>query len=154
MPTLNKCLHIGPDTKEVRNDMLDYAYELEYFDLHLGKMLDVLEKSGELENTIIVVTADNGMPFPRVKGHIYERDNHLPLAIMWKGGIKSPGRNIQDMVSFIDFAPTFLEIAGLKQQGSQMQPIQGQSLMKIITSAKNGIVETKRDHVLLGQGAN
>jgi arylsulfatase A-like enzyme len=140
-----------PDTKEVRNDMLDYAYEMEYFDLHLGKMLQILEENGELDNTIIVVTADNGMPFPRVKGHMYERDNHLPLAIMWKKGIKAPGRNILDMVSFIDLAPTLLEIAGLSQQNSQMQPIQGQSLLKIITSKKDGVVETKRDHVLLGR---
>jgi len=140
-----------PDVKVVKNDMLDYAYEVEYFDEHLGKMLNILEKNGELENTIIVVTSDNGMPFPRVKGHMYEPDNHLPLAIMWKNGIKSPGRNIKDMVSFIDFAPTFLEIAGLKTENSNMQPIQGRSLMNIFTSTKNGMVESRRDYMLLGR---
>ena len=54
-----------PDNEIVRNDMLDYAFEIEYFDSHLVKMLDILEKKGELENTIVIVTADNGMPFPQ-----------------------------------------------------------------------------------------
>ena len=56
-----------PDNEIIRNDMLDYAFEIEYFDNHLVKMLDLLEKKGELENTIVIVTADNGMPFPRVE---------------------------------------------------------------------------------------
>lgn len=140
-----------PDVEQVRNDMLDYAYEVEYFDRHVGKMLDILAKNGELENTIVIVTSDNGMPFPRVKGHMYERDNHLPLAIMWTNGMKATGRNILDMVSFIDFAPTFLQIAGLAPDSSNMQPIQGRSLLNIITAVKNGIVEAGRDHVLLGR---
>ncbi|TVQ02387.1 MAG: heparan N-sulfatase, partial [Balneolaceae bacterium] len=57
-----------PDDDEIRIDMLDYAFEIEHFDYHLGKMLELLEKSGELEHTLVVVTSDNGMPFPRVKG--------------------------------------------------------------------------------------
>ena len=140
-----------PDNDTVRNDMLDYAYELEYFDSHLGKMLDVLEKNGELDNTIIVVTSDNGMPFPRVKGHVYEFDNHLPLAIMWKQGIKNPGRKVEDFVSFIDFAPTFFDVAKTPNKPGTMQPIQGKSLMKIFTSGKAGVTDTKRDYVLLGK---
>lgn len=140
-----------PDNDTVRNDLLDYAYELEYFDRHLGEMLAILEKKGELENTIVVVTSDNGMPFPRVKGQVYEFDNHLPLAIMWQKGIKTPGRKIEDFVSFIDFAPTFLELAGVKKEGSNMQPIQGKSLVNIFKSGKAGVTDAKRDYVLLGK---
>ncbi len=139
------------DNEIVRNDMLDYAYEVEYFDSHLGKILDILEKSGELDNTIIVVTADNGMPFPRVKGHVYERDNHLPLAIMWRNGITNPGRMVNEYVSFIDFAPTFLELAGVKPDLANMQPVQGRSLLNLLTSEKKGRIDAKRDHVLLGR---
>jgi N-sulfoglucosamine sulfohydrolase len=139
------------DNDTVRNDMLDYAYEVEYFDSHLQKILDILEKKGELENTIIVATSDNGMPFPRVKGQVYEFDNHLPLAIMWKNHINNPGRKIKDYISFIDFAPTFLELAGLRQEESQMQPIQGKSIMNLLTSGKENITDAKRDHVLLGK---
>jgi N-sulfoglucosamine sulfohydrolase len=138
-----------PDNETVRNDMLDYAYEVEYFDLHLQKMLKILEQRGELNNTIVLVTSDNGMPFPRTKGHVYEYDNHLPLAIMWKDGLKNPGRKVTDFVSFIDFAPTFLEAAGLTK--STNLNMQGKSLIPILTSDKNGQVEKSRDHVLLGK---
>ncbi|MGN6509062.1 MAG: sulfatase-like hydrolase/transferase [Chitinophaga sp.] len=61
-----------PDTDSVKEDLLDYAYEIEYFDSHLEKMLRLLEEKGELANTLVVVTSDNGMPFPRVKGQAYE----------------------------------------------------------------------------------
>ncbi|WP_207534129.1 sulfatase family protein [Desertivirga arenae] len=137
-----------PDNAQVRNDLLDYAYEVEYFDQYLGKILDLLEKSGELDNTIIVVTSDNGMPFPRVKGHVYEKANHLPLAIYWKNGIKSPGRKVKDFVSFIDFAPTFLELAGVDQSSSGMQAIEGKSILNLL---KSSIPDKNRDHVLLGR---
>lgn len=133
------------DNEKVRNDMLDYAFELEYFDSHVEKMLQVLDRSGELDNTIVVITSDNGMPFPRVKGHVYDYDNHLPLAIMWKNHIVSPGRKVTGFVSFIDLAPTFLEAAAVKAE-SRMQPIQGNSLMPIIRNEK-----LVRDHVLLGR---
>ncbi len=138
-----------PDNDTVRTDMLDYAYELEYFDQHLVKMLEMLEEKDMLDNTIIIVTADNGMPFPRVKGQAYELSNHLPLAVMWKNGIRQPGRTVEDFVSFIDFAPTFLEVAGIQQ--SDMQPIQGKSLTDLLTSEKSGQVNPERDHVLIGK---
>jgi len=140
-----------PDTEEVRNDMLDYAFEIEYFDMHLGKMLKTLEEIGELENTLIVVTSDNGMPFPRVKGQAYEYSNHLPMAIMWKGGIKTPGRVIDDIVNFTDISPTFLEVAGISEKESGMQAIQGNSITDILYSEKSGIIDPNRDHVLIGK---
>ena len=134
--------------------MLDYAFEIEYFDNHLVKMLDILEKKGELDNTIVIVTADNGMPFPRVKGQSYEYSNHLPLAIMWGKGIRNPGRTIYDYVSFIDFAPTLLEVAGIKQSVAGMQSIEGRSLTDIFYSSKKGYVNKERDHVLIGRERN
>lgn len=140
-----------PDNETIRTDMLDYAYEIEYFDQHLVRMLNLLEQRGELDNTLVVVTADNGMPFPRVKGQEYERSNHLPLAIMWKQGIPTGNRVIEDYVSFIDFAPTFLEAAGLTAEAAGMQPITGRSLTDIFQSEKSGIVNPERDHVLIGK---
>ncbi len=140
-----------PDNDSVRTDMLDYAYELEYFDSHVTKMLQMLDSAGELDNTVVVVTADNGMPFPRVKGQEYEYSNHLPLAIMWKKGIKNSGRSVNEFVNFIDFAPTFLELAGVKQDESGMQPIQGSSLIPIFDADKNVINAPFRDHALIGK---
>ena len=140
-----------PDNEVVRTDMLDYAFEIEHFDNHLGRMLKMLEERGELDNTLVVVTADNGMPFPRAKGQSYEYSNHLPLAIMWPSGINKPGRSIDDFVSFIDLAPTFLDVAGVSPAESGMHPIQGESLAKIFNSSKQGIVQKHRDHVLIGK---
>ena len=111
----------------------------------------MLEERGELENTIVVVTADNGMPFPRIKGQEYEYSNHLPLAIMWKEGIENPGRVIDDFVSFIDFAPTFLEVADVDGSAYGMEPTQGQSLTDIFYSNESGVVNPERDHVLIGK---
>lgn len=140
-----------PDNKEVRNDILDYAYEIDYFDSQLSAMLDILEKRGELDNTIVIVTSDNGMPFPRVKGQAYEFSNHIPLAIMWGKGIKNPGRLVHDFISFIDFAPTLLEAAGIAPEESGMKTIQGKSLMSIFNTSKKGYVEKERNHVLVGK---
>ena len=140
-----------PDNDTVRADLLDYAFEIEYFDQHLQKMLDLLEQHGELDNTLVIVTADNGMPFPRIKGQEYELSNHLPLAIMWKNGIKNPGRTVDDFVNFIDFAPTYFELADMNLNENGMAAIEGQSLTDIFYSEKSGRVTTYRDHVLIGK---
>ncbi|MEZ4699230.1 MAG: sulfatase [Rhodothermales bacterium] len=137
-----------PDIDSVRTDMLDYAFEIEHFDTHLQRMLDLLDERGELENTLVVVTADNGMPFPRVKGQSYEFSNHLPLAIMWPAGIRQTGRRIDTFVSFIDLAPTFLDAAGVDLAGAPMRPIQGKSLMPLLRDEAGA---THRDHVLIGK---
>jgi N-sulfoglucosamine sulfohydrolase len=143
-----------PDTEEVRNDMLDYAFKTEYFDNHLSRMLADLEKRGLLENTLVVVTSDNGMPFPHNKGYAYQNSNHLPLAIMWKNGIAKAGRQVEDYISFIDFAPTFLEVAGVSQAQSGMAPITGRSLTELFVSEKSGKVVPERDHALIGKERN
>lgn len=140
-----------PDVDTVRTDMLDYAFEIEYFDSHLQKMLKKLEEIGELENTLVIVTADNGMPFPRIKGQVYEYSNHLPLAIMWPNGIKNPGRVVNDFVNFIDFTPTYLELAGLSVEEAGMQSVTGSSLTDIFYSEKESDVVPDRDFVLVGK---
>ena len=148
---IDKVPSFWPDTEKVRTDMLDYAFEIEHFDNHLVTMLDLLEERGELENTLIIVTADNGMPFPRIKGQEYEMSNHLPLAIMWAEGIKNPGRIVHDYVSFIDFAPTILELTGLSTESTGMAPTTGRSLGEVFSSTRSGRVIPARDHVLIGK---
>lgn len=143
-----------PDNPTVRNDMLDYAFEIEHFDNHLVRMLEILEKRGELENTIVIVTSDNGMPFPRAKGQVYEYSNHVPLAIMWGKGIKNPGRKIFDFISFIDFAPTLLEVAGVAVSDAGMQKITGHSFADIFRSAKKGYLSKDRNNVITGRERN
>jgi N-sulfoglucosamine sulfohydrolase len=140
-----------PDNETIRHDMLDYAFEIEHFDHHLGRILALLEERGQLDNTLVIVTADNGMPFPRVKGQTYELSNHLPLAIMWKAGIEVTGRVVDDYVSFADFAPTLIEAAGLDWMACGMSPTPGRSLFDIFASKRAGRVNPARDHVLIGK---
>jgi len=148
---IDKVFRFWPDVDSVRADLLDYAFELEYFDKQLGKMLVQLEKAGKLDNTIIIVTSDNGMAFPRIKGQAYELSNHLPLAIMWPKGIKKQGRQIRDFISFIDFAPTFLEAANIPVKKSGMKPVTGNSLLPILKSGKSGQLNANRNYVLIGK---
>lgn len=100
-----------PDQLEVREDILDYYYEVQRFDQEVGALIKKLEAIGELENTFIVVTSDNGMPFPRAKANIYDAGTNLPLVFYWKNQL-SP-RKTDTFMSFVDFAPTFLEVAGV-----------------------------------------
>ena len=141
-----------PDNETVRNDLLDYALEVEHSDRHLGQMLAELERRGELDNTLVIVTSDNGMPFPRVKGNTYENANHLPMAIRWPRGIREPGRKVQGYVSFIDLAPTFLQAAGLDWSKTTLAPSAGRSLFD--TFANNTDPAATRDRVLIGRERN
>jgi predicted GH43/DUF377 family glycosyl hydrolase/lysophospholipase L1-like esterase len=140
-----------PDTETVRHDMLDYALEVEHADMHLARMIAELEKRGQLDNTIIIVTSDHGMPFPRVKGYAYHDSNHIPLAIRWPGGMKKPGRVIEDFVDFSDIAATVLDVAGIAQADSGMQPLTGKSWRPILESDQAGQVIAARDHTLIGK---
>jgi N-sulfoglucosamine sulfohydrolase len=139
-----------PDNDTVRNDMLDYAFEVEHFDRHLGRMLAALEKRGLLANTLVIVTSDHGMPFPRGKGSAYEYSNHVPMAAMWAGGIAGSQRKVDDMVSFIDLAPTFVELAGLTWAQTGMAPSPGRSLLPLFRNPRSGVIDPARDHVLIG----
>jgi len=136
-----------PDVPEIRSDLLDYAVEIEHFDTHLGRMIEMLKERGELDNTIIVVTSDNGMAFPRAKANCYEYGIHMPLAIRWGGKCKG-GRTVDDLVSLTDLAPTFLEAAGVEHpgQGGKLA-MAGRSLLPILTSQKQGVVDELRKAV-------
>ena len=140
-----------PDNDTVRNDMLDYAFEVEHFDRHLGRMLESLARRGLLSNTLVIVTSDHGMPFPRVKGQAYEFANHVPFAVMWPRGIARPGRVANDFISFVDLAPTFIELAGLAWSQTGMAEPAGRSLTDIFRAARAGQGTSGRDHVLIGR---
>lgn len=135
-----------PDVTAVRSDLADYAIEVEYADAHIGRALQALEAAGELENTVVVVTSDHGMPFPYVKGQIFEDGFHLPLAIRWPKAIKA-GRVVEDFINVRDFAPTWMELAGLKPH----EQMSGKSLVNILKSEKSGIIEPERNVMLVGK---
>ena len=136
-----------PETDLTREDVADYGFEIEWFDTHLSRMLEQLERIGELDKTVVVVTADNGMAFPRAKANNYEHGVHMPLIISWRDGIAHEGRFIDDFVSLIDLAPTFLEAAG----ASIPEEISGRSLGPLLRSSAEGKIDPTRNFVLSGR---
>ena len=134
-----------PDHEIVRRDMADYFFEAQRFDRETGELLATIEKAGELENTLVVMSGDNGWPFPRGKATIYDAGTHVPLAMAWPARAAG-GRRVEDFVSLSDLAPTFLEAAGVRPP-AQMT---GRSLVPLLASRQSGRVEARRDHVLTG----
>jgi len=136
----------NPDAQETRSDVADYYWEVQRFDREVGELLERLEELGELDNTIVVMTGDHGMPFPRSKGNLYDSGSRVPLAIRWKAGVPG-GRRVTDFVSTTDIAPTLLEVAGLRAPAEMT----GRSLLAILASSESGRVEADRDHVVFGR---
>lgn len=101
-----------PDNEVVREDIADYLGEAMAFDQACGEIIDELEKMGELENTLIVISGDHGIPgFPRGKCNIHDFGSRVLLAMRWPKNIKAE-HVVKTPVSLIDLAPTFLAAAG------------------------------------------
>ncbi len=135
-----------PDNETIRGDLADYAIEVEWFDTHIGRALQHLEDRGLLDNTLVIATSDHGMPFPRVKGQIYDDGFHVPMAARWGAKIE-PGRVVTDFVTFPDLAPTLLEIAGVAAPGQMT----GASFTRQFFAKESGRIDATRDHTLLGK---
>jgi arylsulfatase A-like enzyme len=134
-----------PDCETVRKDICDYYFEVQVFDTQAGELVAALTESGELDNTLIVMSGDNGWPFPRCKANLYESGTHQPLAVRWGAKVKG-GRTVDDFTSLADLAPTFLDAAGLPVPKSMT----ARSLLPVLLSEKSGQVDAGRDHVLTG----
>ena len=128
-----------PDTPQVRNDILDYYLEVERLDREAGAILRTLEQAGQLDNTLVVFTSDNGMPFPRAKANLYDAGTHVPLALRLPGRVKA-GQQRDDFVVLTDLAPTILEAAGLTPP-----PMTGRSLMPLVGGSR----QPNRDRVFV-----
>ncbi|MFE5318340.1 sulfatase [Paenibacillus sp. NPDC056579] len=136
-----------PDVPEVREDFCDYLGECQAFDAGLGVILQRLEEIGELDDTLVVVSGDHGIPgMPRAKCNLYNIGCEVALTMRWPGHIQA-GRVIEDFVNLMDLAPTFMEAAGADVPKS----MSGRSLMKILLSERNGQVDSKRTFVITGR---
>ncbi len=120
-----------PDTPEVRSDILDYYFAVERYDRESGEILKMIEAAGQLDNTIVVMTGDNGWPFPRCKANLLDGGTQQALAVRWPARVKG-GRNLNDFISLTDLAPTFLEAAGLKP----LPEMTGRSFLGLLTGAE------------------
>jgi len=135
-----------PDHETVRHDVADYYFEVQRFDRDVAAALRLLEQSGELDNTIVVMTGDHGMPFPRHKCQLYDSGTRVPLAIRWGSRVKA-GRRVTDFTSLSDLAPTFLEAANVAIPAAMT----GRSLLPVLQSEVSGRIDPSRDHVLTGR---
>lgn len=135
-----------PDAPVVRSDILDYYFEIERFDRELGEILSFLDERDQLANTFVIVTSDNGMPFPRAKADLYDFGSRVPLAVRWPERIPG-GRVVSDFVSLVDVAPTILGAAGLEPPSAMT----GRSFLDVLASADQGRVDPARDHVILAR---
>lgn len=131
-----------PDLACVRNDLMDYFFEVERFDRECGNIIRWLEEKDALDNTLIVMTSDNGMPFPRAKANLYDFGTRMPLVMYWKGKIQA-GTTLSDFVNFVDFGATFLEAAGLPIP----QDFSGESLLPLFADSTGG--DNSRNRVFL-----
>ena len=118
-----------PESDVIRKDVADYYYEVQRWDNLVGSVIKQLEENNLLENTIIIMTGDHGMPFPRGKGNLYDSGVRVPFAVRWGNEMKA-GRAVDDYVSFADIAPTLLEAAGVNVP----KDMTGKSFVNILKS--------------------
>lgn len=136
-----------PDVHDVREDAADYLGECLATDAGLGILIEELERDGLLENTLLVVSGDHGVPgMPRAKCNLYDIGCEVALAARWPGRIK-PGRVIEDFVNLMDLAPTFCEAGGI----AVPETMTARSLMPLLTSPDQGQIDPQRDHVVMGR---
>lgn len=123
-----------PDAPEVRCDVADYYYNIQLFQDECEQIIEALKKSGRYDNTLIVMTGDNGYSFPRAKSNLYDLGVHVPLAVRWPGHI-APGSVCDSFVSLMDLAPTFYEAAGVKPPVK----MDAESLVPVFEGRKEGV---------------
>lgn len=108
-----------PDTKEFREDWAQYYDKVETMDQQVGNLLQELESDGLADNTIVFYYSDNGGVLPRSKRFMFESGLHVPLIVRLPEKYQnfSPDKTgdvTERLVSFIDFAPTVLSLAGIQ----------------------------------------
>lgn len=138
-----------PDVPEVREDVADYLGEVQAYDAYIGVLLKHLEETGELDNTLIVISGDHGMPgVPNGKCNLYDFGTSVALVARLPKAMRSrAGRVVDDLVSLPDLAPTFLEVAGVALPAG----MNARSLLNLLRARKNGQIEASRTWVIAGR---
>ncbi len=136
-----------PDVHDVREDAADYLGECMATDVGLGILIEELERADVLDDTLLVVSGDHGIPgMPRAKCNLYDIGCEVALAARWPSRI-APGRVVEDFVNLMDLAPTFCEAGGVSAPAT----MSARSLMPVLTSDVSGQVTRERDRVITGR---
>jgi arylsulfatase len=120
------------DTPATRKDLAAYYDEVQRLDRFVGKVMEELKAQNILDNTLVLFISDNGRPFPRAKRWLTEEGMRTPWILHWPNGIGKGGTVCRQLVSVIDIAPTFLELAGAKPPAA----LQGRSFLPQIADPK------------------
>ena len=117
------------DTPETRSDLALYYDAIARMDEEIGRTLAELDRRELRDNTVIVVLSDNGAPFPREKGTLYDAGTRTPLIFSWPKVVRASSVYQGGLVSTIDLAPTILELAGVSLPTS----LQGRSFRAMLS---------------------
>ncbi len=101
-----------PDSKECRQELAQYYQSVSRIDQGFGRLMELLEKSGKLQNTIVIYISDNGIAFPGAKTTAYEPGLKLPCIIK-SPFVKAKGIVNNAKISWVDLTPTILDMAGV-----------------------------------------
>lgn len=101
------------DGEKTKTDLAKYYDEISRLDSYVGAIVDELKSQSILNNTVIIIMADNGRPFPHSKTRVTDRGLKTPFIIFWPDGIGINPMECNSLVSSIDIAPTILDIAGI-----------------------------------------
>ncbi len=137
-----------PDNEVIREDVADYLGEAMAFDAGCGALIKMLEEMGELDNTLVVISGDHGIPgFPRGKTNVTDFGAGVLLAMRWPKGFDG-GKCMDLPVSLVDLAPTFLAAAGLQS----VDDPNGQDLLPFLKSdGSGGAGSAPRGWALIGK---
>ncbi len=113
------------DDENTRKDLANYYNYIRRMDAQIGIYLEELRSRKLLDNTLIIFLSDNGAPFPRAKGTVYDAGTKTPFILSWPSKIQ-PGTQTHELLSIIDLAPTLLDIVEIPQSKQfQGKPIVG-----------------------------
>jgi N-sulfoglucosamine sulfohydrolase len=136
-----------PDVQDVREDLADYLGEALAWDGMVNELMEELKARGELDNTLVIVSGDHGMPgVPRGKCNLHDFGSMVSLLVSWPAAVK-PGRRVDDFVSLMDIAPTVLEATQTERPAHML----AKSLMNVLKSDQSGVIDASRDHVIIGR---
>jgi N-sulfoglucosamine sulfohydrolase len=115
-----------PDWPEVRQDLAYYYDYIARMDAEVGQFMALLRSRGLADNTLVIMSGDNGMPFPRAKGGLYEAGINVPLLAWWPGRVAA-GAVKRELIAHVDLPSTWMEAAGIaptkKMQGRSFLPL-------------------------------
>ncbi len=131
-----------PDTPVVRRDMANYYDNLTFTDKRVGEILQQLDDDGLADKTIVFCWGDHGRGLPRGKRWVYDSGIRVPLVIRWPGQIDADSVR-EDLVCFLDFAPTVLSLAGIERP----KHLQGQVFLGKERAADREYIYAARDRM-------